>query len=124
MNVIGLDLSLTNTGIVQIIDNTVTDYTLVKSSPSANPYTRLNTIVDEIVKWITQRDSVDLIIIEGIAFSSNGKATRTLSGLHYMVVCQLIKLGYDTKIVTPTELKKPFTGRCKSSKVEVIDCVT
>ena len=115
--VIGIDLSLTGTGVVTIGKNGEYTEQLIRSKPPKvkNPTTeiqRITKIRDDI-----ELGDAELAAIEGISFMSrNTTSTSQLSGLNYMVREKLIKAGIPFIIVAPSSLKKFVTGKGNSGK--------
>lgn len=113
---IGIDLSLTGTGLV-FLDKKGNVMKLIKSKPPKikNPTT-------ELERLMSIRDQIEikkakLVAIEGIAFMTrNSTSTSQLSALNYMVRERLYKLGIPFVIVAPTSLKKFVTGKGNSGK--------
>jgi len=119
--VIGIDLSLTGTGLIYI--NKKGDYTekLIRSKPPKvkTPTTEIIRIIgirNEIVDSIIIK-KVEIAAIEGISYMSrNSTSTAQLSGLNYMVREMLINNNIPFVIVAPTSLKKFVTGKGNCGK--------
>lgn len=132
MNIIGLDLSLSSTGIATheethlIITNGYTKKTTLKSDPVEEERKRLHHHHQRI-KTICQKISdlsrgCDLVVMEGLAFSAHDY-DRQNAGLAWIVRHRLYANGIPYALVPPLNLKKYVTGTGKSRKEEVIAAV-
>jgi crossover junction endodeoxyribonuclease RuvC len=121
MITVGLDLSLTGTGVCVLTDSGHSLYT-IKSKPSGNKHLdellRLKDIVSGIEDiLIDQEDDVDLVAIEGLAFMArNTSALVQLAGLNYLVRSLLHDMKKDFTLVAPSSLKKFATGKGNGTK--------
>ena len=110
---VGVDLSLTGTGLV-VLDREfeILHKILVSTSPSINIEARILNIKDSIIKYFN-KDSV--IYLEGLSFGSRGQSMLELAGLHYLIRAYLYQQNYYFKPVPPTTIKKFITGKgnCK-----------
>jgi len=112
-NFVGVDLSLTETGLVVLDRNfKILQQILVSTNPTVNIECRISEIKESIWKFFN-KDSV--IYIEGLSFGSRGGKMLELGGLHYYIRTHLYLTGFDFKTVPPTSLKKFITGKgnCK-----------
>jgi crossover junction endodeoxyribonuclease RuvC len=126
MITIGIDLSLTGTGICAINDGKIFISKLIKSKREGDTPTleieRMDGIVDEAIRDVLIYDAsgevcVDLVLLEGISYmSKNTTALSQLSGLSYMVRSRLSLLDIPFVIVAPSTLKKFITGKGNSPK--------
>lgn len=114
--VIGLDLSLTGTGVVVIQKEKIIVQKLIKSKPpeEKNPTTEIERIIG-IKKGITDiiedGSAPDLVVIEGLAYGvRNATALVQLSGLNYMIREYLYSRKIPFLIIAPTSVKKFITG--------------
>jgi crossover junction endodeoxyribonuclease RuvC len=117
---IGLDLSLTGTGVVVLEDGKILSQKLIKSKPCGdrpcNEVTRIRTIVSGIEE-VVRSNKLDVAVIEGLAFMvRNATALVQLSALNYMTRAMLMDCGVPFVIVAPTSLKKFVTGNGGSKK--------
>jgi crossover junction endodeoxyribonuclease RuvC len=121
MITVGLDLSLTGTGVCVLTDSGHSLHT-IKSKPSGDRHLdellRLKKIVSDIEDiLIGQDEEVDLVAIEGLAFmAKNTSALVQLAGLNYLVRSLLHDMNKEFTIVAPTSLKKYATGKGNGQK--------
>lgn len=115
--VIGIDPSLTSTGVVVIEDGVVIEQRAILSRPSKE-----KTPTDEAVRLMKIRDAIrdlvmmdkkpDIVLVEGLAFTArNTSALVQLAGLNYYIREILIQAKIPFVIVSPTSLKKFATGK-------------
>jgi crossover junction endodeoxyribonuclease RuvC len=123
MTVIGLDLSLTHTGVCVLSDEK-TDVFSIKSKPSGDSHKdellRIKGIVSKIEEAVVSH-KVDLVVLEGLAFMArNTTALVQLSGLNYLVRDMAHRNQIDFLVVAPSSLKKFITGKGNSQKDHVM----
>lgn len=121
----GLDLSLTGTGVVVLKDGSIAKEMLIKSKPTEEkrPIDEIERIVliKNKILTIIEEFSPDLVVIEGLAFGvRNATALVQLSGLNYMVREHLWKNKIKFLIIAPTSLKKFITGHGNAKKEEMM----
>lgn len=119
--IMGIDLSLTGTGLV-ILDGgkTVVNKIIKSKPPEEKTHTteieRLLKIKAEIQKHISKY-SPDLALIEGLAFGArNTTALMQLAGLSYMVRETFVLRSIPFIVVAPTTLKKFIVGKGNATK--------
>lgn len=146
--IIGLDLSLTSTGIavytnvirsstqIDELLNSYTNYRIpafpsvhfwtkaVKTSSKTNYHTRYLTILNEIMTLVQQlggNPNNILIIIEGYSFGSFSASSSTagLVELGGIIKFSLTAHGFSYITVPPTVLKKFVTGKGNSKKEDM-----
>jgi Holliday junction resolvasome RuvABC endonuclease subunit len=113
--IVGLDLSLTGTGMVVLDNGSIMTKKLIKTKPTAkNPLKeveRLLTIKAEITSEL-ERVKPDLVLVEGLAFGArNATATMQLAGLNYLIREYLAVKKLPFVVVAPTTLKKFILGK-------------
>ena len=120
MYYIGIDPSLTGSGLVIIDEEKIVKQLTVSTSPKDPMEVRINTIGDMIVNLSILNDldklySIGGIAIEGLSFGSKGQSILELGGLHYHLRMLLWNNNIGYTIVPPTTLKKFVTGKgtCK-----------
>lgn len=119
----GIDLSLTGTGLVVLCNGKILEQKLVKSKPVGDkPLAELNRIrkIVEEIKVFVGKHKPDIAVIEGLAFMArNTTALVQLSALNYMTRAILADYKIPFIIVMPTSLKK-FATLSGASKKDVI----
>jgi len=118
--IIGIDLSLTGTGIVVLEDGKLMKKKLIKSKPLGkrpiDEIHRIRKIIEEI-EDILGEDIPDIAVIEGMAFMArNTTALVQLAALNYMTRALLVDYNITFIIVAPTSLKKFVTGSGNAKK--------
>lgn len=117
---LGLDLSLTGTGVVILTDGKLVKQVLIKSKPvgdkPVDELKRIEKIVDEIHK-ATCSLTIDIAVIENLAFGvRNATSLTQLAGLNYFVRSMCLVTGIPFVLVAPTSLKKYVTGNGAAKK--------
>lgn len=122
MVAIGIDPSLTGTGVVVLKGGKLVEKHLIKTKRAGDDY------ISETKRLIHIRDSVldivekyqpDVICMEGMAFmAKNTTALVQLAGLNYLIRAELTLQPILTKwvIVAPSSLKKFITGKGTGQK--------
>jgi len=121
MNFIGLDLSLTGTGVV-VIDTagTIISQDLIKTNSKQDMEERFDDILNKIFDIIGKYPKEDIIIyMEGLSFGSSGQSMLELAGLHYIVRHMFWTHKYNFTVIPPSKIKKFITGK-GSCKKELI----
>lgn len=121
--VVGLDLSLTGTGIASIGDTT--NVLTLKSKGSATATLdersqRLHNLAQDIIIRAVFGDTV---VIEQPAYGQTGGSHHDRSGLWWLVVDALMPEVDRLIEVTPQTVKKYATGKGNASKDEVLAAV-
>lgn len=125
-HVVGLDLSLTSTGIAAAhvgAATTVLDVRTVKSTGKATDnwqqrHQRLHRLVDDIDHWIPRRS---LIMLEAPAYSRTTGSQHDRSGLWWMVYSAVAAWGMTVVVpIGPTVRAKYATGKGNASKDAVL----
>jgi Holliday junction resolvasome RuvABC endonuclease subunit len=120
MIVLGLDLSLTGTGIC-VVQSNAGDGKGLLATINTTAKTRTEDRLITIRHTIAQASSgVDAAIIEGLSYGSVGGAQAERSALHWMVRVDLYQLGVPYVVVTPMSLKKFVCGTAKAEKSMMI----
>lgn len=125
--VLGLDLSLTATGLAEVKDGEVTNTFRVKSTGSkdatlAQRQVRLHRLATEIVEWVDE-DDCDLIVIESPSYGSKFGSPHDRSGLWWLVTNHLLLLEHEVATVAPMSRAKYGTGNGGARKKEVEEAV-
>lgn len=121
---IGLDLSLTGTGVVVMVNGKTVKSVVVTSKPTdktaPGELARLLKIRSEIWKVIGGY-LPDVVVIEGLAFMAhNTTALAQLAALNYLVREKLFAFGLRFVVVAPTTLKKYITGKGNAPKEQML----
>lgn len=113
MTVVGIDPSLTGTGVVRI--NTTTRATAVRrlsSKPTDDSIqarvTRLRTLASAVVGLCV---GADLVVIEGPAYGSKTGHMHERSGYWFQICSRLVGLGIPVVEVAPNVLKTYVLGK-------------
>ncbi|TDD32470.1 Holliday junction endonuclease [Actinomadura sp. KC06] len=116
MNAVGLDLSLTATGIAPVSGVTLT----VQPGKGLRGAARLAEMREGILTITTAGGVPDVVAIEGPAYSrALGAGHHEAAGLWWQVVCALHTAGIPYAVVTPSTLKKYATGRGNATKADM-----
>lgn len=119
MTSIGIDLSLTATGIIKLKDGKIAQRQLIKTKPTHNYLDELKRL--EYIRDTIDLTDVDIAVIEGMAFMArNTTALVQLSGLNYMTRERIYFENIPFIIVAPTTLKKFATSKGNSPKELVL----
>ena len=116
--VMGIDLSLVETGIVCLEDGKILFQDTVKSKPGEDPLEveRIQKIARAVTGHIATHKP-DLIIIEGLSYGSkNTTSLCQLAKLNFSVEIYCYQMGYHYLMVVPTQLKKFVTGKGTAKK--------
>lgn len=113
--ILGIDPSLTGTGVVALEDGEIINKQLIKTKPTKGTLAELERLV-KIVGSIEYGEA-ELAVIEGMAFMArNTTSLVQLAGLNYMIRHKLYKKNIPFIIVPPTSLKKFITGKGNAPK--------
>ncbi len=122
MSYIGLDISLTATGVVYIKDGT-SESKLITTTPKGfnRPEYRLDHISGSIKNFIKPHKDLQAISIEGLSYGSKGTVKDQFGYLHYdaRIYC-VTQLGLDPIVVPPKTLKKWTVGNGNASKEDMV----
>lgn len=116
MNIFGLDLSLTSTGLSGC------DITSVIHTPKKGPE-RLDFIATEIINVLSTVDKPS-VVIEGYSFASRNSQAHSIGELGGVVRVELWKRNIPYVEVAPTARAKFATGKGNASKAEVLSAVS
>ena len=121
MKILGVDQSYTCSGLVVLEDRKLLHYEVFKTDKTKKgdllvTIERASVIADHILELATKFNP-DVIGIEGLAYCSQGNATRDLAGLYFLIIVELlIKKEYDVEIVAPTAVKRFACGKPEKGK--------
>ncbi len=123
MKILALDQSYTSCGIVIFTDGKMTYCERYVTDKEKDIFDRAWELTEHI-RAIAINCKPDLIALEGLAFASNGNATRDLAGLQFTIVNVLRNVdGYEVKIYSPQNVKKVATGKGNSKKEALLECL-
>jgi len=121
---VGLDLSLTASGLIIINDeNKIIEQELISTTNSIIIEKRLTKICDKIhsilEKYQNENSNRIFINIEGLSYHSVSSSMAQLSALHYFIRISMMENYYKYFITEPTVLKKFVTskGQCKKELI-------
>lgn len=125
-NVVGLDISLTSTGIATW-DGEYNVFT--KPADFGHPMERYETIwagiLEVLVNDIYQQDQQEFVVaIEGYAFAKRSSHAHAQGELGGIVRQQLFQRGVPYVEIPPTSLKKFTTGKGNASKTDMVVSVS
>ena len=115
---VGIDLSLTGTGLVILdLNGNVVEQKIICTKNSQNIEERICLISNTIFNLISEK--VEVIYIEGLSFGSKGAAALQLAGLHFYIRINLFSKKMVFEVIPPTTLKKFITGKgnCKKELI-------
>jgi len=124
VRVVGVDLSLTSTGLADSLGDVerVTTKAVPKDDVAAVS-NRIRWIADEVDvfagSW-AKDDTADLVAIEGPSFASTGGQQHTRGGLWWVTVDGLLRRSVPILVVPPTVRAKYATGKGNASKDQVL----
>lgn len=119
--VVGVDPSLTASGVIILQDGQMITEKVIKSKPAGDrpvdEVRRIWDIVDRIMEHVLANGYPKIVAIEGLAFMArNTSALVQLAGLNYLLRNELSIRDIPFIIVTPSTLKKFVTGHGNSQK--------
>lgn len=118
--VIGLDLSLTGTGIAHVDGSLDT----IRTGPGdhlADQRERLRYIVDEVISRTKAGlpESPTLAVVEGPSYNSSGAGTWDRAGLWWLLIDRLFHECVPVAVVPPAALKRYATSRGNATKADM-----
>jgi len=123
MKILAIDQSYTSSGIVILEDGVMTHFELFKTDPSKDIFSRAWDAAIHM-KSMAETYKPDHIIMEGLAFSKFGDATRDLAGLQFVMITILrFQEGYDVLVIPPNTVKKVATGKGNAKKEQLLECL-
>ncbi len=117
--VMGIDLSLVETGIVCLEDGKILFQNTVKSKPKEGQLEieRIRAIALEVNMNGIGKFKPDLVVIEGLSYGSkNTTSLCQLAKLNFCIEIYCYIEKYRYRMVPPTTLKKFITGKGNSKK--------
>lgn len=116
MKVMGLDLSLTSTGV------SVGGGTSTISVKATGPERLF--LISEQVLALCHQHLVDVVCVEGYSFASRNSQAHSIGELGGCVRMRLWEAGIPYVVIPPTSRAKFATGRGNASKGEVISAIS
>lgn len=119
MKIVGLDLSLTSTG-VAVIDGA--GYTTLTLKTKTTGHERLRWLVQQVGERTL---TAGLVVVEGPAYNARAsqQGHHERAGLWWMVTHELWTWGIPTAVASPAAVKKYATGNGSASKDAVLSAV-
>lgn len=121
MKVVGIDTSLTNTGLVVLKTDSEPVIVSIPSKPQGKSISdrldRLTQIVTTISSYLNE---ADLVVIEAPAYAKSVGSTHERSGLWWMVVEQARNRATRVVEIPPTVRAKYGSGKGNAGKDEVL----
>lgn len=120
MIVVGLDLSLTSTGVARVNGLFLGTASVDRIRPKSTGHERLQQIVETC---LTLTGSADLIVVEGPSYGSASGSQRghhERAGLWWMVTHALWAADRKVAVASPAAVKTYATGKGNASKDEVL----
>lgn len=122
---VGLDLSLTKTGMCALFDSTVFETDTV-GHLTLRGSERLDFVFDGIRRFFQKitdaGDTIDMVAVEGYALGTPGGKSFDRAELAGLVKWWLYKQNYPFIIVVPGTLKKFATGNGSADKIQMCLC--
>lgn len=116
MNIMGLDISLTGTGLVVLNDKLeIVRQSLITSKPIADRFNRFHGILDSIMSDVRTHQP-KIVIIEGYSYNSNGGSMFDRAELGGIIKKALWDKKVKFEELAPTSLKKFITGKGNAPK--------
>jgi len=114
---VGIDLSLTGTGIVCIDGNSkVVSSKLIQTKPTKNKMKRLLFIRNSIINFLTDLPITE-IVLEGFSYGSKGAAVYDLGMLGGIIRLDLFEKSFPYYVdYSPTFVKKFIAGKGNAKK--------
>ena len=121
--IVGLDLSLTSTGIAEIRDTKVTLSTITPGKRTGHQ--RLAFVSEQVTGWIYDAEA-SLVVIEGPSYGSDYGKAHERAGLWWLIAHSLWHNKIPYAVISPPQVKKYATGYGtgpKSGKDKVLAAV-
>lgn len=120
MNVLGVDPSITCTGMCLARPGELPAVSTAKTRPAGKgTLPKLARLRAQVAAVLAARTAADLVLVESPSFGSHGSATRDLAGLWWLLVDALRAADTPLGLVAPSVLKKWTTGAGNAPKFDV-----
>lgn len=124
MKIVGLDLSLTSTGVAEWEDGARRSWTFGTrgklGATIAQRTARLDEAGAEAVGAVLNNQTADLALVEAHSFAAKGGQQHDRSGLWWIVVRDLVHAGVPVVEVVPSSIKLFATGKGNAGKDDVL----
>ncbi len=122
VKILGIDPSLRKTGLALVeVDQSHEWLTVSVLTNKLEGHARLDYILSELSKVLSELKDGDLIVMEGAAFNSGGRNSHMLAGLWWLIRHHIYSLGFKhVMIVPPTSRAKYATGKGNAKKADVL----
>lgn len=126
MNIMGVDQSLTGTGVTVFTDNEEYYYLLKseKTAKTKNPtvdYTRRLIKITNEVEELIKKHKINYACIEGMSYGSKSSIVFDLGGLSHLVRAMFLNNGVKFIVIPPKTLKKFATENGNADKIAMIE---
>jgi len=113
---IGIDLSLTGTGII-VLDwfGKIAEQELISTTPKEEIENRITSIGEKVIGIVNKYPNSE-ISMEGLSHGSASDSMLELAALHYYVRILLKNQNLSFEVLPPTSLKKFLTGKGHAKK--------
>ena len=124
MCVLGIDQSLTSSGICIIENDTIKHFTCIKTKKDdGDIFDRSLIIINELEQLVIEHN-VSKITIEGLPFNMRSNVTRDLAGLQAVIICHCkLKFNITPQIIPPKQLKKFATESGNAKKEDMVEAL-
>lgn len=126
MRVMGIDPSLTSTGLALVVDGQIAATDCVKSSPTgdtpAEVVGRILAVADGVIE-VALDYHPDIVVIESASFASKFGKPHERAGLYWFLVGNFIGMGVRVVTVAPQSRAKYGTGKGNAKKADVYAAV-
>lgn len=113
---VGIDLSLTNTGLIILNEKSEIIKQELISTKSSDEIEKRLLEIEEKLAFIPNIVRLQNVYIEGLSYGSTGHSILELGALHYIIRIFLYKKNTNYKIIQPGTLKKFITGKGNAKK--------
>jgi crossover junction endodeoxyribonuclease RuvC len=121
MRILAVDQSFTSCGLLVFEDEKVIYAERYVSDDALEKFDRA-WAVSQRVRGVANLYEVEAVVMEGLAFSKFGDATRDLAGLQYIIATQVkFEEKLPLYVIPPNSVKKRATGKGNSKKEELYD---
>lgn len=123
MKIVAVDQSYTSCGLMFFEDGKLQYAKRVVSTKDDQEdiFDRAWQITTAVAKYAHEHEA-EMVVLEGLAFSKMGNATRDLAGLQFSIITYLKYVCcFNTMIIPPNTVKKTATGKGNAKKEEMYE---